>query len=423
MNDKVIGWATSFCAVALIILAVTWVPSSVANRAGIMAKSAVAAAVPSIHREVRLSHDRLPVVVGDPVYVVEDECPVQIGYVEFSDSSDVVLLLDGEVNANSRFEFHQTTGSLAEASGLLLPPDKRAVVAEMISRYAKDQGRQSVAAMIPIIERAIAGSVPVLEASLRASLERHQSEIDDVAGRFKRDVVNEQLIPLAKSRVLPIVRRHGEPPAQLIGRELWDRASLWGFAWRAALDRSRLASDDLVAKEWSRFVDEEAIEVLEQNSDLIVSSITNIILDAANDDVIRDGLADALSSVQNDPATRRLVQTVLRESIAENQSLRRVWSDALTSPEAMRIIDRAGRDLEPIVRQIGDVILGSADGGLSEGLTRVLRNQVLNRDRRWIMARDGTRDGTSDRSPRPAGVLVRSNENRILPPVHLVGTR
>ena len=41
------------------------------------------------------------------------------------------------------------------------------------------------------------------------------------------ELVRQRLVPLAREEILPIIREHGEPTAQEIGRELWDRASLW----------------------------------------------------------------------------------------------------------------------------------------------------------------------------------------------------
>lgn len=410
MNDRNLGVATIIVAVLAVLTIATMTPIAVARRA-----------MPSVGHWVDLTHDRVGVSLGDPVYQIGNGRPVQVGYVEFADLGSVKLHLDVVKDTSTRFEFHRTTGSLAEATALLLPPKKRREVETLFAIWAKDNGRRTVAAMIPIIERAIAGSVGVIERGVRESLQRHEPEVDAVASKFKSDVVNQQLIPLAQSRLMPIIRTHADEPARLIGRELWDRASVWGFAWRAVLDTSRLPREDLVAKEWSRFVDEEAIVVLEQNSELIAATISEIIIDTAADQQIRDGLGRAASTMVNDPATRRLVQTVLRESVAENRELRRVWSDALTSPEALAIFDRAGQELEPIVRRIGDTILGTADGGISEGLTRVLRNQVLGRDRRWIMMVPGDAKDATGQSSNRTSRLVLSNDNRILPPVHLVG--
>jgi hypothetical protein len=43
--------------------------------------------------------------------------------------------------------------------------------------------------------------------------------------------------------------------------------------------------------------------------------------------------------------------------------------------------------LEPVVRSIGDEIFGTRDGGIDPDFARVLRNQILGKDRRWVVAK------------------------------------
>ena len=46
----------------------------------------------------------------------------------------------------------------------------------------------------------------------------------------------QELLPLVKSDVLPIVRQRAEPALREVGQELWQRVSLWRFGWRMAYD-------------------------------------------------------------------------------------------------------------------------------------------------------------------------------------------
>jgi hypothetical protein len=42
--------------------------------------------------------------------------------------------------------------------------------------------------------------------------------------------------------------------------------------------------------------------------------------------------------------------------------------------------------LEPVIRQIGDDLFGNETQGINPDFARVLRNQILGKDRRWIVA-------------------------------------
>jgi hypothetical protein len=43
-----------------------------------------------------------------------------------------------------------------------------------------------------------------------------------------------------------------------------------------------------------------------------------------------------------------------------------------------------GQRLEPILRELGDELMGTREGGIEPGFARVLRNQILNKDKSWI---------------------------------------
>jgi hypothetical protein len=76
----------------------------------------------------------------------------------------------------------------------------------------------------------------------------------------------------------------------------------------------------------------------------------------------------------------------LREAIADNPQLHQVWREVWSSDEAKQAIDLAGQRLEPVVRQIGDDLFGTREEGINPDFARVLRNQILGKDRRWVVA-------------------------------------
>ena len=57
-----------------------------------------------------------------------------------------------------------------------------------------------------------------------------------------------------------------------------------------------------------------------------------------------------------------------------------------TSDDARAALDMAGDRLEPVVRSIGDDLFGTREEGITPSFARVLRNQILGKDRRWIVA-------------------------------------
>jgi hypothetical protein len=174
--------------------------------------------------------------------------------------------------------------------------------------------------------------------------------------------------------------------AESIGRELWDRASLWRFGWRAAYDKSPLPSRNLVQQEWDRFVEQEAVPVFDQHMEEIVDAVQRTLADVSSDTEVRQEIGDALGLIMEDPATIDLFRKILRESIVDNPKLHQVWRDVWGSEQARSALQTAGDRMEPVVRQIGDDLFGTREQGINPDFARVLRNQILGKDRRWIVA-------------------------------------
>lgn len=354
-------------------------------------------------------------VVRDPIFLESDGSRVaQVGYVE------TVEQLDGSQQIEFRwytrevlpdqceFAAHQNTGRLDEAFALMFPPEKQARIQSLVEKAMQEHGARLSTNLTPIVERSLKNSLPAIENGFRQSVNRHRDQVEALGARWNEQVVKQRLLPLAKSEIVPIVRRRGEPLANEIGRELWERASIWSFTWRALYDKSPLPQKDLMKQEWERFVDEEAIPILEEHADDIATAIQQSMIEVAGSAKVRRELAAAAETIAADAETRALVRTILRESIVDNQSLRQVWREAWTSDEAQAAIADASRALEPTIRKIGDELMGSRELGIDPAFARLLRNQVLQKDQRWVIAKRVAQPTTSSitiRKSRTAGTF------------------
>jgi hypothetical protein len=267
--------------------------------------------------------------VGDPVFFREVNGEwSQIGYVSRTSLDNTaahkvqLAWYAGNVES-SQCDMVQfsSSGRLEEVVGMLLPEEKRQRIQERLAEAFRTHGESISTAVVPLVEQSLRESLPLIEAEMRSSVSRHRSEVDEVAARLNRDVFQDRLIPLAKEQILPIVKRHAGEPAEAIGRELWDRASLWRFGWRAVYDSTRIPNKSLVREEWQRFVDEEATEVVESHMDELTVAVQRILADVATDPNVRSELAEAAEVVVSDDQTRIVVRTILKESILDNELL------------------------------------------------------------------------------------------------------
>ena len=281
---------------------------------------------------------------------------------------------------------HHSTGRLSEVVQTLLPPSKQRQIRQRISVAMQLHGDELSQAFVPLIEESFRKSLPVIEAEFQLSVQRHRGELDEAAERLNEQLVQERLIPLARREILPIVQKHGQPPAEKIGRQIWDRASIFRFGWRAIYDKSPLPRKDLLREEWKRFVEDEAVPVIEAHMDEIVVAIQRSMKDVTSNPAIRKELASVADEIARDPESRRLIQTILKETFVENDRLRGVWRDVWQSDDAQLAFEVASTRLEPVIREIGDEIFGSEEEGINPDFARVLRSQILRKDRRWVVA-------------------------------------
>ena len=350
--------------------------------------------------------DEVPVSVSagalrlhDPVFLQQaDGSWTQVGFVQEinraaaesgnTSSSAILNWHSSQTKATDyRFILYRNRGRLEDVIATMLPPATRAKIQERLETTMKQHGEELSNAFVPLVQDSLKRSLPIIETELRRSVRRHRGKIEALGDRWNDEVVSQRLVPLARREIVPIVRKHGQPTAEDIGRELWDRASIWSFGWRAAYDGLPLVPrKDLVREEWTRFVEDEAIPIFEGRMDDIVTSIQRIVADVAANPEVRKELTDVAIVIANDPDAQKLVRQILKESLVDNQQLKDSWKEVWNSDQARKAFDLAGDKLEPVIRKIGDDLIGSRELGINPNFARVLRSQILGKDRQWIVA-------------------------------------
>ena len=304
--------------------------------------------------------------VGDPVFLADDAGDFhQVGRVSgvaerSGDREVLVTWHQPEIAADAcqMFQYY-STGRLSEVVQTLMPPKKQERIRRQMAAAMAAHGEDVSRSFVPLVEQSLRESLPVIEDEFRRAVSRHRDEIDAAALRWNEEVVQDRLIPMARREILPIVKKHGQPPAEKIGREIWDRASLFRFGWRAIYDKTPLPQKDLLREEWTRFVEDEAVPVMEKHMDEIVVAIQRSVRDISANRAVRRELAGVAEEIASDPESRRLIQTILKETIVENEALRETWREVWSSQQAKNAFEVAGHRLEPAVRKIGDEIFGS----------------------------------------------------------------
>ncbi|MBC8872493.1 MAG: hypothetical protein H8E44_23925 [Planctomycetes bacterium] len=330
---------------------------------------------------------------GAPVFVVDGpDSSRQIGEVSRVSRSKagcageaVFYSSAPELRADARLTIHQPPESIEWVLRTMLPEEKRRqITAELSGAFAEHQ-TEVVRLMRPIVEDGLREAIAVVEADLPQAIQRRRGELEKLGGKYQHEIVERELVPLVRSEIWPIVRRHAEPTATEVGREIWQRASLWRFGWRYAYDWSPLPEKNLTEREWKRFVEDDAMPVLQSHTDDFVKVQQRVLTDVAKNPKVRESVRSSLGKMANDPELQRITWEIVREVIVDNPRLKEVLAKHWQSERTQRAIQITAAKLEPSVRRVGDMLLGTPDAGITPEFARVLRNQILRKDRRWLV--------------------------------------
>lgn len=352
-------------------------------------------------RTVQLQLDGAwPLAVGDPIYRIDGSENVEhvgeIRQVEWRNAPEersatgpvaTALLYPGapKVDKQSHLTYYSTPQSLTWVIETMLPAENRARIArEILSTYELCHA-EVLDAMKPVVVSGFANAMKVVEEDLAASLRRHRPELEHVASQYQDQVVEQELIPLVREEIWPIVQRRTEPLADNIGQEIFERASLWRFGWRIMYDKSFLPRKQLTQQEWKRFMQQEAIPVLSRHQNDILTVQHEILKDVSENEKVRSVLRKNLADVIEDPEFRAIVWQVFQEAVIENPRLHDQLLQHWKTPETQHAVEVAAECVEPCVRRIGDLLFGTRDDGIAPEFAQVLRNQILNKDCRWLV--------------------------------------
>ena len=242
-----------------------------------------------------------------------------------------------------------------------------------------------MAQLQPVLREGVRRAVKAVEAELPYIIDNHRDEFRHLGDRFEAEILQEELVPLVRDEIFPVIQEEIQPLAMEIGKSLWDRVSLISFTWRYLYDASPLPERHAVRTEFQRFIDREAVPELEARTDEFIEITKVIIKRVMKNERVRNTFRNNIQRVVEDPELQHIVGDILREATVDNAVLRHALKDYLNSNETRAAMRVAADRLENMVRAIGDLIFGTREQGITAEFSRVLRAQVLRKDRRWFV--------------------------------------
>ena len=337
-----------------------------------------------------------------------------------------VVLYDDAVHqmypSGFRLEHYTTPTSLDWVVTTMFTSERQKAIAAIIAKDWEKHREEILLKLRPVMETSIAKAISAIDTELPAVMHAHRGDFAKLADRYQADIVRKQLVPLVRTEILPIVQEEVRPLAMSLGNDLWNRVSLWSFTWRYIYDVSPLPEKNAVGQEFARFLKDEVTPALESRSEEFVAVTERILRRISRNEKVRAVLRENLRNVATDGELQTIVWQMVQEAVVNNQKLRSSLSEYWASDEVQHAMAVASTSFEPTARAVGDAIFGGREVGITPEFSRVLRAQILMKDRRWLVIVPLSAE-TAIPPKSPAGSLLMFPSSATMPfPIEFEGT-
>ena len=307
------------------------------------------------------------------------------------------------VSTSPCLRYHETPSSMDWVVKYMLPAEKRREILQLLLDVFKENQQEILENLLPVVRRVFQEASVVIQAELVRSVENRRAEWQTLGTRYRVEIVERELIPLLSDRIWPLVLKESQPLLEDVGKEIWGRASVWRFGWRALYDAAPLTNQNLTKQEFDRFVANDAAPVLRDHIPKFLQVQHRILRQLAQDQYVQAVLKENAWKVIDDPDFQKLVWLTISDVLVNNERLNDKLLELWSSYETKQLLTVADDRLEPTISQIGEILFGTPTKGVTPEFARVLRNKVLMKDSRWFVLDEITpADSPSVDDPSPA---------------------
>ena len=115
----------------------------------------------------------------------------------------------------SHLTYYTTPTSLTWVLETMLPPERRLQIAQEIATTYEMYHVEILQAVKPVVIGGFLDAMQVVEEDLAEAVAQRREALERLASRYQDDVVDQELVPLIREQIWPIVRKHAEPLAKL----------------------------------------------------------------------------------------------------------------------------------------------------------------------------------------------------------------
>ncbi len=271
----------------------------------------------------------------------------------------------------------------------LLPKEKLLWIAEEWNRTLLEHREELFQAISPVLQHLVGDLERLALEDLPLAVERHWEDLSAIGQNFHRESIQKELLPALEEVAWPILAKRSQPALDAVGKEILARLPVWGFTWRFLYQSLPLTADDYVKAEWQRFVDQDVLPILKSHTGDFIGALQDVIAELSRHPKGSEALRLGFDRLLHDRELQHQIRLIFQEIVLDNPRFQRTMLDRWNSPELAQAIDRLSVFMGPLLAKVGDAVLGTRGGGITPEFARVLRTQILEKDRRWILIESG----------------------------------
>lgn len=293
------------------------------------------------------------------------------------------------LNTDSKISVISVPQTAAWVLQTLLPPEKIAWIAREWNLTLLAHRDELFEAIAPVLRGLVTDFQVILSEALPPALARRGGRFAELGDRYQEVIINRELKPVIESDLWPILESRARPTLDAIGTEIIKRLPVWSLGWRLVYEALPLTDDRLVREAWNQFVSQEVMPILRDHLDDFLGSFRDVIAAASRNEKVAAAFRRSFDVLMADPEFQHELRLIFQEVVLDNPRFHSIMIKRWQSAETTEAINKLSIFMGPLLSRLGDAILGTRGGGITPEFARVLRTQILEKDRRWFLVQPG----------------------------------
>lgn len=302
---------------------------------------------------------------------------------------DLYPARDSGINEGSRVTLVRVPQTASWILRTLVPPEKGELLWQEWNRTLFLHREEIFDAIQPLSQKVLDDLQTIVIEDLPRALARREESLRSLGQKLQREVIQEEFQPILENELWPILARRVRPTVDAIGKEILGRMPLWALTWKYLYQNLPFTEEGLVREEWDRFVIQEVQPIIRSRLDDLFAVLGDVVDQSRENPRVAAAFRRALSQTLGDRELQHEVRLVFQEVILDNPRFQDSMARHWRSDEAAAAVDRLGEFMGPLLTRLGEMVLGSRGGGITPEFARVLRTQLLSKDRQWIWIEPG----------------------------------